>query len=306
MKRGVLVYNPSAGQRDRRAAMAALIARMRGEGLELVNAPTEGPGHATEIVRAFLPRGAEVVAVCGGDGTVSEAASGLAGTAVPLCVLPGGTSNVFARELDIPLDPNRAASLLTGGEARPVRLFSANGRPFLLWSGAGLDARIMARVPFGWKRRLGRAGIFLTALSEYLRYEFPRLEVTVEGVSHSATFAVACHARRYAGNWIIAPDASIVSDTVDVLLFSGTSRSQLLRLFIRMRRGRAEHLLAREARIVRAREVTIRSLERYAVEAHVDGDTVLETPVVCRALPESVMVLVPRRVSSDAALARGL
>jgi len=51
MKRGVLIYNPTAGQRDRRAKMGALIDRMRQRGLDLVNAPTNGPGHATEIVR---------------------------------------------------------------------------------------------------------------------------------------------------------------------------------------------------------------------------------------------------------------
>lgn len=294
MRRGILVYNPSAGQRDRRAAMAALIDRMRRDGLKLVNAPTEGPGHATEIVRTFLPRGIEVVVVCGGDGTISEAACGLAGTPVPLAVLPGGTSNVLARELGIPLDVGLAAGLLTSGEPKTVRLFSANGRPFLLWAGVGIDARIMARVRPAWKRWLGRAGIFATCAEEYLRYEFPRLEVTVDGVPHAATFAVVCHARRYAGDWVIAPDASVFSNTIDVLLFSGSNRRQLFLLFYRMRHGRSEHLAGQEVRIVRGCEVSIRSLERYAVEAHVDGDAVLETPVHCRILQESVTVLVPR------------
>ena len=104
MKRGVLIYNPTAGQRNRRAAMSALIDDMRSQGLELVNAPTEGPKHATEIVRTFLPRGLDVVAAAGGDGTISEVACGLAGSSVPLAILPAGTSNVLVRELGIPLD----------------------------------------------------------------------------------------------------------------------------------------------------------------------------------------------------------
>src|SRR5271154_4150676 len=101
MKRGILVYNPTAGQRDRRAEMSALIDRQRQKGLELVNAPTSGPGDATAIVKSFLTRGVDVVAVCGGDGTMSEAACGLEGSSVPLAVLPGGTSNVLAIELGI-------------------------------------------------------------------------------------------------------------------------------------------------------------------------------------------------------------
>jgi diacylglycerol kinase (ATP) len=274
--------------------MVAVIERMRREGIELVNAPTEGPGHATEIVRAFLARGAEVVAVCGGDGTVSEAASGIAGTPVPLAILPGGTSNVLARELEIPVDLDRAADLLTAGRRKPLRLFLANDRPFLMWAGAGLDARIMARAHPWWKRRLGRAGIALTALSEFARYEFPRLEVSVDGEApQAATFAVACHARRYAGDWIIAPEASLTSDTVEVLVFSGNSRRQLHRLFQGIRAGDARHLKDDTTRLLRGREVSIRSLERYAVEAHADGDAVLETPLSIRPLPDTVAVLVP-------------
>ena len=293
MKKGLLVYNPTAGQRDRRAAMSALIGRMRGEGLELVNAPTSGPGNATEIVRAFLGKGVEVVAVCGGDGTISEAACGLVGSRVPLAVLPGGTSNVLARELGIPLDLSAAAGLLRSGRLLLVRVLAANGRPFLLWAGVGIDARIMARVRPRWKRRLGRAGIFLTSLWECARYEFPRLEVTVDGAAHGATFAVVCHARRYAGDWIIAPDASVESAAMDVMLFSGTKRRQLLAVFRQIQRKQSQHLLRPDVKIVRGLDVSIRSLERYAVEAHVDGDTVLETPITCRALPETVAVLVP-------------
>jgi diacylglycerol kinase (ATP) len=293
LKKGLLVYNPTAGQRDRRAAMSALIDRMRGEGLDLVNAPTSGPGHATEIVRAFLGKGVEVVAVCGGDGTISEAACGLVGSHVPLAVLPGGTSNVLARELGIPLDLSAAAGLLRSGRPLLVRVLAANGRPFLLWAGVGIDARIMARVRPLWKRRLGRAGIFFTSLWECARYEFPRLEVTVDGAAHGATFAVVCHARRYAGDWIIAPEASVESDAMDVMLFSGTNRRQLLALFRQMRLGKGGHLRRPEVRIVRGLDVSIRSLEHYAVEAHVDGDALLETPITCRALPETVAVLVP-------------
>lgn len=273
--------------------MSALINRMRGEGLELVNAPTEGAGHATEIVRAFLGKGVEIVAVCGGDGTISEVACGLVGSEVPLAVLPGGTSNVLARELGIPLRIDSAAELLRTGRPRRLRVLCANGRPFLLWAGIGFDARIMARVPRRWKRSLGRTGIFFTSAAQLARYEFPRLEATVDGAVFDATFAVVCHARRYAGDWIIAPEASVESEEMHVVLFSGTSRVDLVDLFWQIRRGRSGHLLRPHVTIVRGRDVSIRSLERYAVESHVDGDTVLETPITCRALPETVTVLVP-------------
>lgn len=293
LRRGVLIYNPTAGQRDRRPQMDALIGRMRAEGVTLVNAPTTGPGHATAIVRAFLPLKPDVIAVCGGDGTISEVARGLSGSGIPLAVLPGGTSNVLARELGIPLEPESAARLLRAGQVRSVRVLLANDRPFLLWAGVGLDARIMGHMSLALKRRLGRAGIFLTAASEFLRYEFPRLQVRVDGSDHEATFAVVCHARHYGGNWVIAPEASPESDEVDVLLFGRRNHRDLFRLFLAIRRGRAAHLVRGLARVVRGRRVEIRSRETYPVEVHVDGDCVLETPVTCRATADTVEILVP-------------
>jgi len=294
MRRGLLVYNPIAGQRDRRGEMSALIDRQRKRGLDLVNAPTTGPGDATEIVRTFVLRGLDVVAVCGGDGTISEAARGLVGSRVPLAVLPGGTSNVLAIELGIPTSLARAEGLLYDGEPHALRLAHADGRSFLLWAGAGLDARVMGNMSLAWKRLLGRAGILPTALGEFLRYDFPRLEVTIDGASHAATFAVACRARHYGGRWVIAPDARLDADHFDVLLFSHRSRRKLAALFSLMAAGNAGHLDKGLARIVRGRHVEIRSLDG-PVEVQVDGDAVLSTPIACRVGAETVNVLVPKR-----------
>ena len=152
MKRGILVYNPTAGQRDLRRAMRALIDRMRGRGLELVNAPTSGPGDATEIVRTFLDKGIDLVAVCGGDGTISESAAGVAGSSVTLGVLPGGTSNVLAGELGSRSLPTMRALL---GEC-PRSGARARGERRSSWAGAGhrrpvmgkrTDSQVLVRAP---------------------------------------------------------------------------------------------------------------------------------------------------------------
>jgi diacylglycerol kinase (ATP) len=144
------------------------------------------------------------------------------------------------------------------------------------------------------KRWLGRAGIFLTVAPEFFRYEFPRLEVTVDGASHEATFAVVCHARLYAGEWVIAPDASLESEEMDVLLFSERSRWRFFWLFRHMQAGKSAHLTRNIARVVRGREVVIRSLESYPVEVEIDGDCILETPIRCRVGRDTVSILVPR------------
>ena len=120
MRHLLLITNPAAqgvtdGRRHRVAGR--LEAAFRLEQVE-----TKGPGHATEIVRSFLPSGLDVVVVCGGDGTISEVACGLAGSGVPLAILPGGTSNVLARELAIPLDLDQATA-----DCQPLRPCSEEG-----------------------------------------------------------------------------------------------------------------------------------------------------------------------------------
>jgi diacylglycerol kinase family enzyme len=292
-RKGVLISNPTAGQRDLRRLADDVIDRMRPRGITLVNAPTTGPGHATDIVRAFLPLKPDIIVACGGDGTISEVACGLSGSAIPMAILPGGTSNVLARELGIPRDPERAAELLFTGRLQPVRVLTANERPFLLWAGAGLDARVMRNMSLRLKRRLGRTGIAVTAASEFFRYEFPRLRVTVDGIGYEATFAVVSHVRHYAGDWVIAPDISPQAAEMQVMLFSGRSRWDFFRLFRRIQLGRGEHLTGGIARLVRGRDVEIRSLEPYAVEVHLDGDCILETPVTCRVTGQTVEILVP-------------
>jgi diacylglycerol kinase family enzyme len=148
------------------------------------------------------------------------------------------------------------------------------------------------------KRWFGRTAISLTAISEFLRYEFPRLEVSVDGVAYQATFAVVCRASRYAGEWIIAPEARLDGEVLDVMLFSHRSRRDLLQLFRHMRLGRSGHLENGIARIVRGRDVEIRSLEPYPVEVEVDGDCILQTPIRCWVGTQSLRILVPRRVAS--------
>jgi diacylglycerol kinase family enzyme len=111
---------------------------------------TNRRGHATRLSRAAARDGTDVVVVLGGDGTLNEAANGLAGTATALAPLPGGSTNVFARTLGLPDDPVDATVVLLEalerGELDRVGLGSVNGRYFLFHVGMGFDAAVVAQV----------------------------------------------------------------------------------------------------------------------------------------------------------------
>lgn len=111
---------------------------------------TNRRGHATRFAHDATLRGIDVVAALGGDGTLNEVANGLAGTDTRLAVLPGGSTNVFARTIGEPNDPVAAARLvadaLAAGHVRRIGLGRVNGRYFTFHVGIGFDAAVVAEV----------------------------------------------------------------------------------------------------------------------------------------------------------------
>jgi diacylglycerol kinase family enzyme len=119
-------------------------------------AETSRRGHATRLAMGAAAEGMDVVVALGGDGTLNEAANGLAGTETALAVLPGGSTNVFARTIGLTNDPIEATGQLLGALSRPsairrIGLASLNGRYFLFNAGVGFDAAVIAQV----ERRTG-------------------------------------------------------------------------------------------------------------------------------------------------------
>lgn len=117
---------------------------------EVELAETSRRGHATRLARGAPAEGFDVVAVLGGDGTLNEAANGLAGTTTALAPLPGGSTNVFARTIGLPNDPVAATEVtldaLRRSSITPFGLGSVDGRYFLFHVGIGFDAAVVARV----------------------------------------------------------------------------------------------------------------------------------------------------------------
>jgi diacylglycerol kinase family enzyme len=144
----LLVVNASASSVTARARVVIRKALAADHDVEVVE--TSRRGHARRLAQGAAATGTDVVAVLGGDGTLNEAANGLVGTEAALAVLPGGSTNVFARTIGLPNDPVEATGVLlealAAGSVRPVGLGSANGRYFLFHTGVGFDAEVVHQV----------------------------------------------------------------------------------------------------------------------------------------------------------------
>ena len=138
-------------------------------------AETSRRGHATRLAQGAAASGVDVVVVLGGDGTLNEAANGLAGTGCALAPLPGGSTNVFARTIGLPNDPIEATGVLLEALARRsirrVGLGSVNGRYFLFHTGVGFDAAVVEQVErrSGLKRYAGHPLFVYAGFDTWIR-----------------------------------------------------------------------------------------------------------------------------------------
>ena len=173
----MLVVNSFASSVTARNTVVVHRRLSRDHDVELVE--TNRRGHATRFAHDAARRGADVVVSFGGDGTVNEVATGIAGSATALGVLPGGSTNVFARTIGLPNDPVAAAELLANGidagDFRPIGLGRVNGRFFCFNTGIGYDAAVVETVEkrASWKRWFGHP-LFITAAVTTWAYGYDR------------------------------------------------------------------------------------------------------------------------------------
>jgi diacylglycerol kinase family enzyme len=249
LQRLALIVNPKAGSRHAATFEPACELLRCHISTEIL--ATERPGHATELARMLGADPDCCVAVCGGDGTILEALNGLPATGV-LGILPGGTANVIARELGIPLNLREAAKVLLAGaparidtgtisweEPAPPPLafsarsakswfarhkqvhFSANRQSrFLMVAGFGFDAHVAGNVRALPKKILGQYAYHLETIRRFLGYQKPIITVSVDGADPiTGQFALLANMRRYGGGLFFAHNARHDDGEMDLRLF---------------------------------------------------------------------------------------
>jgi diacylglycerol kinase family enzyme len=197
-KRMLLIVNPYAttvSDRLKNLVVYALQGRY-----EVETVATEAQNHATEIGREVRDHGYDIVVAFGGDGTLNEVANGLAGTEVPVSVLPGGSTNVVCRTLGIPNDVVDATehllALVDEWAPRKVDLGTADGRHFVFSCGVGIDATVVRRVD-AHPRLKSRAGPYYytwAAISTFYRQYMVKpvkLRVEIDGEAIEGVTALA-------------------------------------------------------------------------------------------------------------------
>ena len=305
LQNALLIHNPNAGNggvaRRRLLDKARHIFATRGIDAEL--AETTGPGHATEIATRAAAENRGLVIACGGDGTLNEIVNGLAahqnGDRVPLALLPGGTANILAKELDLPWDIPKAAQKLVHGTVKDIALGLATPleepgkrKYFLSVAGAGPDGAIVYSIDLGLKSRVGILAYWWAGCREIFRYEFNRFRVVSQDHKINASLVIVGRTRNYGGPFKITTEADLFQDRFEILTLSTQSGlrylSYLPSLWLNRLRG------TEGVEFFKADSVVCEPLDTNPVYAQIDGEPLARLPIEFRIVPRALKLLVPR------------
>ena len=302
----LLIYNPTSGRRRHRrfAEIEQGVRILKDAGIKAELAPTTERGNAKDIARHAVENRRGMVIACGGDGTVNEIINGLAGSQIPLALLPAGTANILAKELGIPWDIPQAARLISDGAVRRIALGIAipangnhsadvprEGRYFLCVGGAGPDGAIVNAVDEGFKKRAGVAAYWAEGFRQLVSYGFPEMKVRSEGKVRSASIIVVGRTAHYGGPFKITTGASLFEDSFELVTNSGSSRLQYLACLPALWMGRLRGMQGIDA--WKATELTCEPAGTGAVYAQVDGEPIGPLPLTFRIVPDALSIVTP-------------
>jgi YegS/Rv2252/BmrU family lipid kinase len=292
-----VVFNPAArGEKAKRFRR-----HLDDFGAECALKPTTAPGGARVLAAEAVREGFDIVVAAGGDGTVNEVLNGIGDepdgfSRTRLGVLPLGTINVFARELGLPLNVNRAWAAIRRGRVMAIDLpqveFTADGEPrrryFAQLAGAGLDARAVELVNWNLKKKIGFFAYVVAALKALCGAQS---QIATEGVLQSVTGeqVLIGNGRLYGGSFAVFPEAKLTDGLLDVCVFPRVTTGTVIACAYGLIAGRLHR--SGGARHFQAESFSLTSPSRTPFE--LDGEIVGELPARFSVQHRMLRVIVP-------------
>ena len=290
-----LIGNPIAGgAAARKIEKAAKIIKNRG--FEIRSMLTEKKGDAESFAKEISrsksqitdPRSLPLIIAAGGDGTYNEVINGIAGTDIPMAILPLGTTNVLAKELNISEDVDKAVDIALSGNSHKVclgRITLSITRYFLLMAGIGYDGETVYRVNTKIKKYSGKGAYMWSGIKTLLSWNPDKLTFNIDGKVFEGYSAIICNASKYAGNFTAAPDAQLKEPSLYAFIMQGKRRSDMVRYVSGIIAKR--HLKFSDITYLQAKNIEIKG------NAHIqiDGDYLGKTPARIEIVPNALRLV---------------
>jgi YegS/Rv2252/BmrU family lipid kinase len=297
--RVAVVFNPATGGGDAAGRRRDTQEALDGVGLDVLWLETtrEDPGQG--LTAKAVAEGVDLVMVQGGDGTVMACVTGLAGTEVPLAVLPGGTGNLLATNFDIPAELDGAVEVALDGDRVGLDVAALDDDRFVVMGGIGFDAAMLRDADPGTKERLGAVAYVVSGF-RHLRRRVTRFRLRLDDrppFERTGQGVLVGNLGRLQGGLPVMPDARPDDGLLDVAVLQTRTVLDWLALAARLvlRRRRKDPQLE----LFQARRVEIDCDRLQPVER--DGDP-LDTPrdhLVIEVVPRALTLCVPQAKGPD-------
>ena len=298
----VLIFNPTAKNASgRKIAKASHFLRSRGYKAEILF--TEQKGHAESLAREAVKESPSLIIAAGGDGTFNEIVNGIAGSEIPMAILPLGTTNVLAKELGLPETVNDAMEVAVRGIPKTVSIGKISitchsslvrtladsprrvTRYFLLMAGIGFDGEAVFRINETLKKISGKGAYIFSGFKTLSVFNPDKLILDMDGKTYTGYSVIISKVAKYGGNFKITPDARLTDPFFYVCLFKGKRRLDILRYVTGIVAGK--HLGFRDVEYVRAKNINVEG------DAHIqiDGDYFGRSPARIEVVPDTVRLV---------------
>jgi len=288
----ILICNPVAKKvSDRKILKISHLLKTKGYTPEILY--TEKKGHAENLAKEAVKALPSLIIAAGGDGTFNEVINGVAGSGVPMAILPLGTTNVLAKELGIPESVESAIEVALSLTPKTVslgRIYSTHHLPpvtryFVLMAGIGFDGKAVFMVNNTLKKFSGKGSYIYSGIKTLFGFRPGTLFLQIDGKTFSGYSAVIGKGAKYGGHYKITPDARLSDPFFYVCLFKGKNRLDILRYVCGIVAGR--HLRFRDVEYMKATTVDIKG----NADVQIDGDYFGTTPVKVDIVPNIVRLI---------------
>lgn len=272
MKRARIIYNPTSGREIFKKHLPEVLQRLEAAGYETSCHATTGEGDATSAARIAVERKYDLVVAAGGDGTINEVVNGLAEQEYrpKLGIIPAGTTNDFARALQIPRDIEGAADIIAKGETIPVDIGRMNDKYFINIGGGGRITELTYEVPSKLKTVLGQLAYYLKGIEMLPSFRATELTIEYDGklFEGEALLFLVGLTNSVGGFEKLAPNSSINDGMFSLLILKKTNLAEFVRIATLALRG--EHIHDPHVIYTQANRIKVYSDEK--VQLNLDGE----------------------------------
>lgn len=255
---------------------------------------TAARGDARSLAAWGVGKGFQTIVAAGGDGTINEVVNGVAGADVALGILPVGTMNVFAAELGLPGELERAWEIVCAGHTRKIDLARANKQYFVQLAGVGLDAQVVQETSWASKKTFGPLSYLVSAAQIAARTP-PVIEIEADSRTLEGSFVLVGNGRFYGAPIAVFREARLDDGLLDVLIFKNLGYLDIARYLAGIMTG--THLQLTDVEYFQTKKVRVSARETVPVE--VDGELADALPVTFRISSRKLRVLVEKEDESS-------